>query len=142
MPSLPRPARLCLIVAGTALLSAGCTRRAVPTRSEEALAEARDQIGGNLALLDDAPAAIYADALRGDVVAQRRLGLMYEGGIGVPHNLTAAIDWLLRAAEQNDCAAQHALGLIFLGRPDRPADIDEAARWLRRAIDNVASCTS
>ncbi len=87
-------------------------------------------------------AALYEDALRGDAAAQRRLGMMYAAGDGLPRNLTAAVDWLRRAAEQDDCGAQHELGLLYLGGSGLPYDIDAAAFWLRRAAERLEDCTS
>ncbi len=87
-------------------------------------------------------AAVYRRAIAGDAVAQRRLGLMYSAGDGVPRNLAAAVDWLHRSAEQGDCAAQHNLGLIFLGGDGMPYDLDRATRWLRLAADHLGDCTS
>ncbi len=86
---------------------------------------------------------LYARALLGDVVAERRLASMYVVGSGVHRNLAAAVDWFERAAEQNDCAAQYQLGLLYLGGWGMPYDIETAAKWLRRAAEHPPQdCTS
>lgn len=87
-------------------------------------------------------ADLYDRAATGDAEAQRRLGVALALGDIVPRNLTAAVDWLTRAAEQNDCAAQHQLGLLYLGAHGQPHDLDEAAFWLRRAADHQDECAS
>jgi hypothetical protein len=74
---------------------------------------------------EDAGAAFdrgdYATAVRlfrpladqGDAAAQQRLGLMYEGGLGVPEDYAVAAMWFRRAAGQGLKTAQWDLGLMY-----------------------------
>jgi TPR repeat protein len=74
---------------------------------------------------EDAGAAFdrgdYATAVRlfrpladqGDAAAQQRLGLIYEGGLGVPEDYAVAAMWFRRAADQGLKTAQWDLGLMY-----------------------------
>ncbi|WP_408517831.1 tetratricopeptide repeat protein [Paraburkholderia madseniana] len=42
----------------------------------------------------------------GDVLAENRLGIDYQFGIGVPQDLTQAADWYRKAAEQTRTDAE------------------------------------
>jgi TPR repeat protein len=77
---------------------------------------------------------------RGDIVAQRTLGLFYLTGddprdarrteiIGVDPE--EAAKWFLMAAEQGDLVSQLRLGLLYHDGTGVPRDFAEAARWLR-----------
>jgi TPR repeat protein len=75
--------------------------------------------------LEDAGAAFdrrdYATAVRlfrsladqGDAAAQQRVGLMYEGGLGVLEDYAVAAMWFRRAADQGLKTAQWDLGLMY-----------------------------
>jgi antitoxin component YwqK of YwqJK toxin-antitoxin module len=49
----------------------------------------------------------------GDALAQYNLGLIYEGGQGVPQDDEAAVKWYKLAAEQGDSGAQYNLGAMY-----------------------------
>ncbi|MCB1486188.1 MAG: hypothetical protein KDJ88_01895, partial [Bauldia sp.] len=48
----------------------------------------------------------------GDVAAQTLIGLIYEGGYGVPQSFTDALGWYQLAAQAGDREAQFALGMM------------------------------
>lgn len=52
-------------------------------------------------------------AVRGNVIAQRCLGIMYVKGVGVPVNFVRAEKWLLLAEEQGDGEASYALAELY-----------------------------
>lgn len=135
-----------LVATALAVLCCGCAQPLRNTAAQPRTAvSALDQaaVADLEAAARRGPAAtLYEGALGGDAAAQRRLGMMYATGDGLPRNLTAALDWLRRAAEQDDCSAQHALGLLYLGGSGVPYDIEAAAFWLRRAAERLADCTS
>jgi TPR repeat protein len=53
--------------------------------------------------------ALQKAAKRGDGAAQCSLGVMCCHGFGVPQNLTEAVTWFRKAAEQGDVDAQRTL---------------------------------
>ena len=63
----------------------------------------------------------YATAMRllrplaeqGNAGAQNYLGVMYEGGRGVPKDYKQAVVWYRKAADQGDASAQANLGLMY-----------------------------
>ena len=65
----------------------------------------------------------YAEALKGyrrsaeqgDLAAQYMLGLIYDGGFGVPQDHAEALKWYRRSAEQGNVAAQYTLGSMYDG---------------------------
>ena len=58
-----------------------------------------------------------AKAEAGDVEAQFSLGVMYDGGDGVPQDFKEAVKWFRKAAEQGHAGAQNNLGMMY-GRGD------------------------
>ena len=85
----------------------------------------------------------YATALRewtplaeaGDSAAQFHLALMYELGVGVVQDPTAAAAWYRRAAEQGHGQSQLRLGLQLSEKPPDAATFLEGLLWLRVAAD-------
>lgn len=51
-------------------------------------------------------------ALKGDLMAQSSLGIMYREGQGVETDETEAAKWLFKAADQNDAESQRILGYM------------------------------
>ena len=72
-------------------------------------------------------------AEEGDVAAQTLLGLIYEGGYGVPQNLEEAVAWYEFAAAGGEREAQFALGMMFLEGRGVTRDRDRAADYLELA---------
>jgi TPR repeat protein len=94
---------------------------------------------------DDASAAYargdYIQALKlfrqlaenGHQWAQRRLGLMYAEGKGVPQDYQEAVKWYRLAAAQGNVPAQYSLGLAYEKGQGVPQDYQEAVKWYRIA---------
>src|SRR6266487_3629596 len=85
----------------------------------------------------------YATALKmwrplaeqGNTDAQYGLGLMYDGGKGVPQDNAEAARWYRKAAEQGLASAQSNLGVLYARGEGVPQDNAQAARWYRRAAE-------
>ena len=85
----------------------------------------------------------YAEAKRwyrkaadqGDAVAQNKIGVLYDNGLGVPQDSAEAARWYRMAAEQGDALAQNNLGLLYANGRGVPQDYAEAMRWYRKAAD-------
>ena len=75
-------------------------------------------------------------AEHGNAEAQLHLGLMYDGGQGVPRNYPEAVKWFRKAAEQGLAQAQLKLGLMYDEGRGVPRDYSEAMKWLRRAAEH------
>ena len=85
----------------------------------------------------------YASALKewhplaeqGHVIAQTKLGVMFQQGNGVPQDFQEAVRWLTLAAEQGNMWGQHFLGLNYYTGQGVQQDYNEAARWCRLAAE-------
>ena len=53
-------------------------------------------------------------AEQGYAAAQANLGVLYDGGMGVPQNYNKAASWYRAAAEQDNVRAQRGLGWIWV----------------------------
>ena len=76
-----------------------------------------------------------ARAEKGDAAAQTKLGQMYEYGIGVAWDATAAVKWYRKAAEQGNVEAQFHLGLIYDAGEGVDENHAEAMKWYRKAAE-------
>ena len=73
-------------------------------------------------------------AVRGNVKAQRCLGIMYVKGVGVPTNYVRAEKWLLLAAEQGDGEAMYSLAELYTqGADGVEKSEDRAVRYRQGA---------
>jgi len=72
-------------------------------------------------------------AAQGHQWAQRRLGLIYAEGKGVPQDYQEAIKWYRLAAAQGNVPAQYSLGLAYEKGQGVPQDYQEAVKWYRLA---------
>lgn len=70
-------------------------------------------------------------AERGNVLAQYKLGLMYNNGEGVPQDYRQAVDWFNRAAVLGYAPAQSSLGVKFEKGQGVKRNYSEAVRWYR-----------
>jgi TPR repeat protein len=96
---------------------------------------------------DDASAAYergdYVQALKlfrqlaaqGHQWAQRRLGLIYAEGKGVPQDYQEAVKWYRLAAAQEDEWAQTRLGSLYAKGQGVLQDYQEAVKWYRLAAE-------
>jgi TPR repeat protein len=81
-------------------------------------------------------------AEQGDANAQERLGHMYEGVWGVPHNFAEAMKWHRKAAEQGNADAHHSLGQMYewgRGVPEDKEVLDTAITDCDRVVATRAT---
>ena len=74
-------------------------------------------------------------ANQGYAAAQNLLGIRYETGHGVEHNLTEAAKWFLKAAEHEIVNAHITLGMLYFNGLGVPKDYDKSVYWYQRAAD-------
>jgi TPR repeat protein len=74
-------------------------------------------------------------AKQGNAVAQYKLGVMYDEGLGVPQDYKTAMKWYKLAAEQGDAGAQHNLGLMYNNGDGVPQDYKTAMKWYRLSAE-------
>ncbi len=72
-------------------------------------------------------------AVQGHQWAQRRLGLIYAEGKGVPQDYQEAVKWYRLAAAQGYAPAQSSLGLAYEKGQGVAQDYQEAVKWYRIA---------
>ena len=85
---------------------------------------------------DEATAnALRKSAEEGDASAQYRLGLLYQGGVGVPQNYRKAKGWFEQAAKQGHVGAQADLGTLYLQGAGTPQSAQMAVFWLSQAAE-------
>ena len=101
-------------------------------------------VNGSLQDADDAYSrGDYATAFRifhllankGDTIAQRMLGVMYDDGTGVAQNYSEALIWWRKLADQGDAGAQFIVGLRYAEGKGLIQDNAKAVRWLRLAAE-------
>ena len=63
------------------------------------------------------------------VGAQHNLGVMYDNGVGVPEDDTAAVRWFRLAAEKGYLKSQSNLGLMYANGEGVPQDEAKAYLW-------------
>jgi len=73
-------------------------------------------------------------ANQGSPVAQTKLGMIYEKGLGVRQDFAQATAWYLKGAKQGDANAEAALGRLMIQTEDEKFYRDGMA-WLRKAAD-------
>jgi TPR repeat protein len=74
-------------------------------------------------------------AERGNVLAQYKLGLMYNNGEGVKQDFGEAFRWFHRAAAQGYAPAQRSLGVKFEKGQGVKRNYGEAVRWYRHGAE-------
>ena len=72
---------------------------------------------------------VYPVALEGFADAQILLGVIYEGGIGVPKNYIQAYKWTKKAAEQGHTKAQYNLGCMYQTGRGVHQNYKESFKW-------------
>lgn len=73
---------------------------------------------------------LYTDALRGEKVAQFQVGVMFERGLGVDKNETAAASWYEKSAIQGYSDAQYNLGIMYASGRGLELNQGFALMWL------------
>jgi uncharacterized protein len=69
------------------------------------------------------------------LVAQIRLGYMYDKGQGAPQDYGLAVKWYRKAAGQGDAKAQFKLGSMYELGWHVPENDPKAASWFQKAAD-------
>ena len=77
-------------------------------------------------------------AIGGDADAQFELAGLYAEGNGVKQNLTEAVKWYHKAAEQGHDGAQYKLGLSYQNGKGVPQSDTDAYIWLNISAENGA----
>ncbi len=75
-------------------------------------------------------------AVHGDSRAQFALGLMFDGGNGVPLDKKEAFGWYLKSAQNGNGKAQYNLALMYYNGEGIEKDIIEAVDWFKRAASS------
>lgn len=71
-----------------------------------------------------------------NVLAQRRLGIIYNGESAVAPDIVLSTNWFTLAAANGDTVSQRALGLyVAAGYPDTVGDSAAALKWLTMAAE-------
>ena len=65
--------------------------------------------------------------------AMRNIGLLHEGGCGVPQDYTKAMDWYHKAADAGSADAANNIGALHCYGRGVPQDYTEAMGWWRKA---------
>lgn len=74
-------------------------------------------------------------AKQGHLNAQKRLAIIYEGGInGISPNLEESIKWLTKAAEQGDSFSQCQLGIRYANGILGERDFIKGLEWIHKAV--------
>jgi TPR repeat protein len=76
---------------------------------------------------------VRKSAEEGNASAQYRLGLLYEGGVGVPQDYRQAKEWFEKAAKQGHVGAQADLGTLYLQGAGAPQSAQMAMFWFSQA---------
>ena len=83
-------------------------------------------------------------AKSGEAEAQNALGEAYYDGKGVTENLTEAVKWFTKAAEQENAKAEYNLGnCYYYGYGVQYKDYGEAVKWYTKAAEQglpIAQC--
>lgn len=74
-------------------------------------------------------------AQKGDPLAAYYLGMMYQSGMAVARNMTAAAHWLQFSATRETPAAMYALAKLYLAGDGVKRDELAARRWIEKAAD-------
>jgi TPR repeat protein len=72
-------------------------------------------------------------AIQGNAYAEKKLGDLYEQGLGVPANPKLAFDWRLKAANRGIVEAQLKVGKMYQEGAGVAKNIDQAIYWFHRA---------
>lgn len=75
-------------------------------------------------------------AAQNDVLAQRALGILYNGESVIPYDGKKSAHWFAKAAENGDMISQRAMGFFeSAGHPTFDYDADAALKWLNMAAE-------
>ncbi len=124
-----------VLLTGLALFAAYSRMNADPYRSE-----ADKILKHAYTLYEQEKFEETADCLRqaaelGQPWAQLYYGGTLKKGIGVAQNLTAAVEWFRKSAEQNCAVAFFELGVCYENGEGVEQDLDEAEAWFKKALE-------
>ncbi len=74
-------------------------------------------------------------AEKGVPEAQHRMAVMYQNGLGIHRNETAAALWMKLSADQDYELAWHGMGFMYMEGEGVDKDPDEAVKWFTKGID-------
>ena len=74
-------------------------------------------------------------AQNGDAKAQYEIGQCYQDGLWVPKDISVAIEWFLKSADQNYSPAFNAIGVCYFKGDGVPIDYEKAAYWFKKAAE-------
>src|SRR6266536_1790707 len=69
----------------------------------------------------------------GDPVAQNKLGIAYDAGIGTQRDMAKAVMWYRKSAEQGNADAQNSMGSLYQSGDGVPKDSTQAVYWYQKA---------
>lgn len=76
---------------------------------------------------------LYTEALRGNMAAQYKVGMMYDQGTGVERDLAKAALWYEKSAWQGYADAQYTLALMYADGRGVARNEERAMIWLAKA---------
>ncbi|MFM5254711.1 SEL1-like repeat protein [Aeromonas hydrophila] len=79
--------------------------------------------------------ALFQAAEDGDVIAQYKLGEIYDNGYGAEQSYSKALEWYGKAAEQGFAKAQYNLGVMHQKGQGTQQNNNIAAEWYRKAAE-------
>ncbi len=75
-------------------------------------------------------------AMRGDPNAMYKVGIIYYDGKGVSPNYKLAMDWFLKASENNHAQAEWQLGIMYTRGAGVEADYQEGLKWFEKSCEH------
>jgi TPR repeat protein len=69
------------------------------------------------------------------MMAQHNLGAYYYNAKFVQKDISKALEWYLKAAEQGSGMSQHTIGLMYFNG-DLPQDLEVALEWFKKSQEN------
>lgn len=67
--------------------------------------------------------------------AQNGMGMLFDGGLGVPQDFTKAVKWYRLSAKQGYAKAQFNLGVMYAKGEGVPHNAEKAAHWYLQAAE-------
>lgn len=74
-------------------------------------------------------------AVKGDMLSENNIGVLYEKGLGVPQDDAKAIDWYTKAGNHGFAMAQFNLGIKYDLALGVPQDYKQAIYWYTKAAE-------
>ncbi|NOQ78356.1 MAG: sel1 repeat family protein [Gammaproteobacteria bacterium] len=74
-------------------------------------------------------------AEKGVPEAQHRMAVMYQNGLGIHRNETAAALWMKLSADQDYELAWHGMGFMYMEGEGVEKNAEEAIKWFTKGVD-------